>query len=128
MKELTIIGNIGKDPEKRTSKAGKDFYTFSVAAKTHSKAETEWVEIMANGDNKVMPYLQKGTKVLIRGSASVRAWLNKQGEPMATQCLSLEKVELLSSKSDLKPQAEATYEPMSMPTAGGGLQSDDIPF
>ncbi len=37
-------------------------------------------------------------------------------------------IELLSSKNDSKPQAEATYEPMSMPTAGGGLQSDDIPF
>ena len=128
MKELTIIGNIGKDPELRTSKTGNSFYTFSVAAKAHSKADTEWVEVTAKADNKIMPYLQKGTKVLIRGSASVRAWLNKQGEPMSTQCVSLDKVELLSSKSDAKPQTESMHEPMSLPATDSSLQSDDIPF
>ena len=102
--EITTIGHVGRDPELRSTQSGKSFYTFSlgVSVGTKDKPKTEWLDVTANHDHPAMTYV--------------------------TQCVWANTIELLSSKNDTKPQAEATYEPMSMPTAGSNLQSDDIPF
>jgi len=129
--EITTIGYVGRDPELRSTQSGKSFYTFSlgVSVGTKDKPKTEWLDVTANHDHPAMTYVKKGTKMFLRGKPSTRVVKPKNGgEPYATQCVWANTIELLSSKSDSKPQAEATYEPMSMPTAGGGLQSDDIPF
>jgi len=126
--EITTIGYVGRDPELRNTKEGKSFYTFSLGVNI-GKDKTEWLDVTVNADNKIMPYVQKGTKMLIRGKPSTRVVKPKDGgEPYATQGVWANTIELLSSKSDAKSQNESAYEPMSMPAAGSSLQSDDIPF
>jgi len=128
--EITSIGYVGRDPELRSTQSGKSFYTFSlgVSVGTKDKPKTEWLSVTANHEHPAMPYVKKGTKMFLRGKPSTDVVKPKGGEPYATQKVWANTIELLSSKNDTKSQAEAMYEPMSMPTSGSGLQSDDIPF
>ena len=78
-----FLGTLGADAE--VKKIGNDEYTtFSVATTPdyRKKDETVWVSVMMNGVNMVQ-YLNKGTRVFVRGRLKTSAWANKQGEPQA---------------------------------------------
>lgn len=76
--KLTIVGNLGKDPEMKYTTDGKAVTTFSVAA-SNRKDETVWFRVstwekLAETCNQ---YLHKGSKVLVEGALKPDA----QGNP-----------------------------------------------
>ena len=76
--KLTIVGNLGKDPEMKYTTDGKAVTTFSVAA-SNRKDETVWYRIttwdkQAETCNQC---LHKGSKVLVEGVLKADA----QGNP-----------------------------------------------
>ena len=76
--KLTIVGNLGKDPEMKYTTDGKAVTTFSVAA-SNRKDETVWFRVstwekLAETCNQ---YLHKGSKVLVEGALKADA----QGNP-----------------------------------------------
>ena len=76
--KLTIVGNLGKDPDMRFTTDGKPVTTFSVAA-SNRKDETVWFRVstwekLAETCNQ---YLHKGSKVLVEGVLKADA----QGNP-----------------------------------------------
>ena len=86
-----IVGNLGKDPEIRTSQEGKKIANFSVATSEswkdkstgERKEKTEWhnVVVFNEGLAKVAEsYLRKGSKVYLEGSLVTRKWVDKQGQ------------------------------------------------
>ena len=90
MNRATIIGNLGKDPEVRTSQGGDKIVSFSVATteswKDRSSGErrerTEWhrVVIFGNGLADIADrYLRKGSKVMVEGALQTRKWTDQQG-------------------------------------------------
>lgn len=81
---ITIIGNLGKDPEIKKLQNGSTVAHFSVATterwtKDGEKQErTTWfnVDVWQQGDkglatNVVQPYLRKGSKVFISGQPTI---------------------------------------------------------
>lgn len=66
MKQIMIIGNIGREPEVKTRTNGKDYMIFSVAVSTPNGAE--WYGICAPRFDKIMPWLTKGRTVFVQGT------------------------------------------------------------
>ena len=67
--KLTIVGNLGKDPEMKYTTDGKAVTTFSVAA-SNRKDETTWFRV-STWDKQAETcnqYLHKGSKVLVEGA------------------------------------------------------------
>jgi single-strand DNA-binding protein len=73
MNNITIVGNIGKDPEMRFTQAGKAVVSFSVGT-THLKGadkekETTWHDCIAFGTEgeNIAASCPKGTRVVVVG-------------------------------------------------------------
>lgn len=84
---MSIIGNVGKDPEMRFTPSGKPVTSFSVAVTNRFKKdgetqeETSWFNVVAW--NKLAEncnqFLGKGAKVFAEGRLSVREWEDQAG-------------------------------------------------
>ena len=73
MNTITIIGNVGKDPEARTTQGGKSVVKFTVATQ-HGKEEkkTTWHNVVVFDEQaeNVQAKIRKGDRVLIIGRLS----------------------------------------------------------
>ena len=72
MQKITLIGNMGKDPEERFTQHGVGVISFSVAV-NWGKEKTVWYDI-AIWENKkklferILPHLGKGSRICIIGT------------------------------------------------------------
>lgn len=87
MNQTTISGNLGQDPELRTTTTGTNVATYSIGVyranpKEKDKPITDWFNIVAWGEQAdlVMQNLKKGTKVLVNGRFQTRTYQNKEGK------------------------------------------------
>lgn len=105
MNKLTIIGNLTRDPELRTTTNGVNVCSFSVAVNRKQKSEgqpeadffrvTAWRQLA----DICSKYLSKGKKVCVIGSVSVRTY-ESNGKTNASLEVLAEDVEFLTPKSD----------------------------
>jgi len=90
LNKVTIIGNLGKDPEVRSFQNGDRVASFSVATSERwkdkqsgeQKEKTEWHRISILNQNLVgvvEKYVRKGTKLYIEGQLETRKWQDKDG-------------------------------------------------
>ncbi len=149
MKKIIVTGNVGRDPESRYDASGAMFVTFSLAVNTGSKAnqKTDWLEISCNGKTAelVQTYVRKGKKLLIEGTPAASAYINKEGNAVATLRVYANNVEFLSNERGDDAGMDNNYESASSEPAGfnapgvqekssgfnapgPSLKSDDIPF
>ena len=71
MQKITLLGNLGKDPEERVTTNGRRVVSFSLAVSPR-KNQTVWyecqlwqkrIEIFEN----ILPHLKKGSRILVCG-------------------------------------------------------------
>lgn len=90
LNKVTLIGNLGADPEFRSTGEGKELATFSLAtteswkdrATGEKKERTEWHRIVVFNEGLVgviKNYVQKGSKLYIEGSLQTRKWTDNNG-------------------------------------------------
>lgn len=131
MKKIFVTGNVGRDPEARYAPSGETFVTFSLAVTTGSKdnQKTDWLEISCNGRTAetVQKWVKKGSKLLIEGTPSANAYVNKEGKAVATLRVSASNVEFIGGKQE-SSEHETHQEQAGFNAPGAGLQGDDIPF
>jgi len=87
--KVTLIGNVGKDPEVRAMQNGTKVANLSVATSEswkdkgsgEKKEKTEWhrVVIFGNLAEIVERYVSKGSKIYLCGSLQTRKWTDKDG-------------------------------------------------
>ena len=140
MNSVTIIGNITKKPELRTTSAGVNVCGFTVAVnrpKTPNNQEpgADFFNVSAwrGLGETCAKYLDKGSKVCVVGPVSVRTW-ESDGKHGATLEVKAEGVEFLSSR----PQAQAEQttfpeQPHGQPqtdqqTGFAVAETDELPF
>lgn len=86
LNKCMIIGNLGKDPEKRTTTSGMTVTEFSVAVNNRKKQgdqwvdETEWftVKTFDKLAERAADWLKKGSKVYVEGRLQTRSWDDKE--------------------------------------------------
>jgi len=89
LNECQFIGNLGNDPEVKTMQSGDKVANLSVGVseswkdkKTgERKNKTEWVRCTVFGPlvSVVENYLQKGSKIYIKGQMETRSWEDQSG-------------------------------------------------
>lgn len=113
--KVILIGFLGKDPEIRNTKDGKEIASFSLAtteswkdkSSGERKSKTEWhnVVVFNSGIAGVIKnYVKKGSKLYVEGSLETRKWTDKNGvERYSTEIVVKNfdgKIELLDKKDD----------------------------
>lgn len=90
LNKVTIIGNLGKDPEIRTFQNGGRVASFSVATSEswkdkqsgEKKERTEWHRISVLNDalvGVIEKYVKKGTKLYLEGQLETRKYTDASG-------------------------------------------------
>jgi single-strand DNA-binding protein len=88
--KVIIIGNLGKDPEIRSTQDGKEIANLTIATGEswkdkntgERKEKTEWHRVVIFNPalvGIVKQYLTKGSKVYIEGSLQTRKWQDQSG-------------------------------------------------
>lgn len=93
--KVILVGNLGKDPEIRTTQDGKEIGSFSIATSEswkdknsgERKEKTEWHRVVVFNPGLmtvVKQYLKKGSKIYIEGSLQTRKWQDQNGQEKFT--------------------------------------------
>ena len=88
--KVTLLGNLGQDPEVRTANSGSKIVTLSVATSDSWKDQsgerqerTEWHRVVIFSDRLAEiaeRYLRKGSKVYLEGKLQTRKWQDRSGQ------------------------------------------------
>jgi single-strand DNA-binding protein len=93
--KVILVGNLGKDPEVRTTQDGTKIINFSLAtsdtwndrASGERKERTEWHRVVIFNDrlaDVAERFLRKGSKVYVEGSLQTRKWTDQSGQEKYT--------------------------------------------
>lgn len=108
----SVIGNLGADAEVVSSNGNK-FVTLSIAHTRKFKQpdgketeQTDWVDAVINNvEHPVLPYLKRGVKVFVYGSARMRVYSSKKDRMMkAGLTINVQSIELCGGQSELVPR------------------------
>ena len=143
-----IVGNLGRDPEMRTTQSGSQVAKFSVATSSRYKdrdgqwqEQTEWHRVVAFGRLAEIcgQYLQKGKQVYIEGRLQTSSWDDKEtGQKRYMTEIVAQEMQMLSRGGDSgggdfggggggNYQAQAAQGSNAGP-APAGADDDDLPF
>ena len=132
LNKLTIIGNVGNDPEMRFTPNGKPVTSFSVATnwmytspEGERKQETEWFNIVAWNRlaEQCNQFLGKGRLVYAEGRLHTRTWDGSDGQQHS-------RVEVIANRVIFLDRRAPGVLPEDKADDSGGaeLEPEDIPF
>lgn len=95
LNRVTLLGNLGADPEVRNTQAGTTVVSFNLATNEswtdrttgEKKERTEWHRIVIFGDGLTgiaENYLRKGSKVYLEGQLRTRKWTDRDDQERYT--------------------------------------------
>ncbi len=93
--KVTIVGNLGRDPEIRNTQSGMKIVNLAVAtsetwndkASGERKELTEWHRVVIMNDrlaDVAEKYLRKGSKLYLEGKLQTRKWTDQSGQERYT--------------------------------------------
>jgi single-strand DNA-binding protein len=127
---VTLLGNVGKDPEVRAAPSGSIIANFSIATTDRYKDaagnwqdKTEWHNLVAfkRTAEIIRDYVKKGSKLYVEGKIQTRSWDDKEtgAKRYKTEIL-VNELALLDSGKPSERTAEAAVEQE--------IEDSDIPF
>lgn len=142
LNRVSLIGNLGADPEVRNTQSGPKIVTMSIATserwKDQSSGETrertEWHRVVIFNEglaNVAERYLQKGAKVLVEGKLSTRKWQDQEGRDRYSTEIVLSPYQGILTFLDSRRNGNASGgdSASGAPAAGSSDDLDDeIPF
>jgi single-strand DNA-binding protein len=143
LNKVTLIGNLGKDPEIRSTNDGKEIANFSLAtseswkdkATGEKKDKTEWHRIVCFNEGLVKvikEYVKKGTKIYIEGQLQTRKWLDNANQEKYTTEVVLQgynaHLVLLGSNNVNTQQVANNANQANKPVVENEELDDEIPF
>jgi single-strand DNA-binding protein len=140
--KVTLMGNLGQDPDLKSTNSGNAVATMSVATneswtdKAGVKQErTEWhrVQVWGKTAENCAKYLKKGSKIYAEGKLQTRSWDDKDGVKRYTTEIVAQTVQFLGAPTGggARPPHPADGEAPTTgapPETGGSFTEDEIPF
>lgn len=134
--KVILIGNVGRDPETRSTTGGTSVVSFSIATSEKwknksgdSNEKTEWHNCVAFGRTAeiISQYVRKGDKLYAEGKLSTSSWDDKDGNRRYKTEIIVSHIEMLGSK---------LRDNVGGPGAGSAsasqksavIEDDDLPF
>lgn len=134
MNKIILIGNVTKEPEKRSTPNGVSVCTFTLAvnrrfAGADGNKATDFFRIntwrqLADVCGR---YVTKGMKVSVVGELQARTYEAKDGTTRLSLDVSADEVEFLSPKEE-KPVEKPVEKPASQVNGFTDISSDDLPW
>jgi single-strand DNA-binding protein len=113
LNKAILIGNLGADPEVRSTSNGSRVATLSVATSRQWKNQsgekqekTEWHRVVlwnnkgSNLADIAKKYCKKGDKVYVEGAIEYRSWQDREGQTRYTTEITARELILLSGRGD----------------------------
>ncbi|HEX6670521.1 MAG TPA: single-stranded DNA-binding protein [Gemmatimonadales bacterium] len=113
LNKVTLIGNLGADPEVRSTSNGSRVATLSLATSRRWKNQageqqekTEWHRVILwNNKGATLAdlaerYMKKGDKLYVEGSIEYRSWQDREGQTRYTTEITAREVILLSGRGE----------------------------
>ena len=146
--KVILVGNLGRDPEVRSSQDGTKIVNLSIATSERWKdrnsgeqrERTEWHRVVIFNENLARlaeQYLRKGSKGYIEGSLRTSSWEAQDGQKRYRTEVMARDMQMLDSRgsSNAAPTGFESSEPAAAAAAGGNAPTlpddnfdDDIPF
>jgi single-strand DNA-binding protein len=147
--KVILVGNLGKDPEVRSTNDGTKVASLTVATSESWKSKsgerqerTEWHRVVIFNDRLVdvaERFLKKGAKVYLEGALQTRKWTDNSGQERYTTEVVLQKfrgeLTMLDSRQGSDDQPTQSAGAGSGGGYGGGRSTaptndldDEIPF
>ncbi len=152
--KVTLVGNLGKDPEIRNAQSGMKIVNLAVAtsdswtdkASGERKEQTEWHRVVIMNERLAEvaeKYLRKGSKVYLEGKLQTRKWTDQSGQEKYTtevllgrfggELVMLDRNPNSGGGEDYAPRASAPVKAAARAGAGGWDTpvadiDDEIPF
>ena len=134
MNRLTIIGNLTKDPELRSTPDGVSVCNFTVAVnkRNHREGEPEAdyfkVTVWRERGENCARYLQKGSKVCVIGAVSVTTYTANDGTTKAAmEIKEVIEVEFLSRPQEAPHESKEAEKAVDKQTGFQQVETD-LPF
>jgi single-strand DNA-binding protein len=133
MNKMTVIGNLGGDPEMRYTPGGQAVTNFSVAtnykyttADGERHEETEWFRVSAWGRlaETCNQYLSKGRKVYVEGRLKSRSFEGRDGQTrfsLEVNATDVRFIDTAGGRTDDFPPSEGA-------PPEENIEVDDLPF
>ena len=134
MNKLTIIGNLTRDAELRTTQSGKNVCSFTVAVNRKYRRDNDPeadffdVSIWEDQARNLYKYLCKGKKVCVIGAVSVRTYTGNDGTTRAKMEITFPEIELLSKNENPAPAPAQHEERIDQETGYSIADPDELPF
>lgn len=141
LNKVILIGNLGRDPEIRSTSDGKEIANFSIATSESwkdkmtgdRKDKTEWHRVVCFNEGLVRViknYVKKGTKLYIEGQLQTRKWVDNDNQEKYTTEVVLQNYNsnliLLDSRGEAIPNQPGSTN--NNPTFDNSDLDDEIPF
>ncbi len=140
LNKVMLIGNLGRDPEVRSTPSGQSVASFSLATNRRWKdrdgnrqEQTEWHNIVCWGRQAEIAgqYLAKGRQIFVEGRLQTRSWDDKQsGEKKYRTEIVCDNFQMLGGRGDSMQSGGGGHSPSGPPDGppDSGPDDDDIPF
>lgn len=136
--KVILLGNLGKDPEIRTTSNGKEIASFSIAtgeswkdkATGERKEKTEWHNVVVFSDGLVAVvknYLRKGSKVYVEGALQTRKWQDQSGQDRYSTEIVLQGFGATLVMLDAKSETTPSQHTVDKGNAYQGDLDDEVP-
>ncbi len=148
--KVILIGNLGRDPEVRSTQDGTRVANFTLATNEtwrdresgERRERTEWHRIVIFNERLVdvaEKYLRKGSKIYIEGQIQTRKWTDQSGQERYTTEVVLQRfrgeltmLDTRGGPATAEAGAEAEGKAEAEPAEGGSKVGqdldDEIPF
>lgn len=130
--QVTLIGNLGNDPELRYTPNGTPYANFRMAvnkrwtgADGQNQEKTTWFNISTwrRQAEICVEHLAKGRRVMVLGEIDdARAWMDKDGNPRASVEITAQQVKFLDSRNGSNLEAQEAHADSADDASG------DVPF
>ena len=105
---ISLIGNLGKEPETKITDNGTFIANFSIASNTvrntvDGKVEkTDWFRVTAFGKQAetIARYVRKGHRLYVQGRLTFNPWLDRNESPQSGAEIVLQEFQFLTGKQD----------------------------
>ena len=141
--KVILVGNLGRDPEVRSTPSGQPVASFTLATSRRWKdkngqrqEQTEWHQIVCWGRQAEVAgqYLTKGKQIFVEGRLQTRQWDDKDGNKRYTTEIKADRITLLGGGSG--GRGAGMERGGGTPAMAGGMDEppmepitdDDIPF
>jgi single-strand DNA-binding protein len=135
--KITLVGNLGKDPDFRYTPQGNPVCTISLATNERRKDKsgefqdvTTWFRVTLWGKQAetAQKFLTKGSPIYIEGRLRVEEWSDRDGKTRYTLDVQGTDMQFLG-RGEGSGSGSAAPPPPSAPDSGNGPSDDDeIPF